>query len=40
MPAISQALMIVAAVVGVLAAWAGVGVTVLVFLRDEVKGLP
>ena len=35
MPAISQTLMIVAAVVGVLAAWAGVGVTVLVFLWNQ-----
>ena len=35
MPAVSQTLMIVAAVVGVLAAWAGVGVTVLVFLWNQ-----
>lgn len=35
MPAIFQMLMIVAAVVGVLAAWAGVGVTVLVFLWNQ-----
>ena len=35
MPAISQTLMIVAAVVGVLAAWAGVGVTVLVVLWNQ-----
>ena len=35
MPSVSQTLMIVAAVVGVLAAWAGVGVTVLVFLWNQ-----